>query len=241
VPRKHRPRFIALTKRLSQTHPHHYDPVAAVQAGEVVVNGVIVTNPTSRVPADASVRLRRATRPRGQRKLSAALEAFDVSVAGRTAADIGASTGGFTLALLAADARKVYAIDAGHGQLLGALRLDPRVTNLEGVNLGRLNRELVPDAIEVIAVDLSYLALAVAAAQLEALSIAVDADLLALVKPMYELGLARPPDDPADQAKAVELAVGGFERCGWELRGEMPSPVSGARGAVEHLVHLRRA
>lgn len=170
----------------------------------------------------------------------AALEAFDVAIAGRIAADIGASTGGFTLALLAAGARKVYAVDTGHGQLLGSLRLDPRVINLEGVNLGQLSRKLVPDAVGVIAVDLSYLALAVAAPQLEVLSIAGDAELLALVKPMYELGLATPPDSPADQAKAVELAVGGFERCGWVLQGAMPSPIRGGRGAVEHLVHLRR-
>lgn len=118
-------------------------------------------------------------------------------------------------------------------------RLDARVTNLEGVNLGRLRSELVPDVIEVVAVDLSYLALAVAALQLEALSIAGGAGLLALVKPMYELGLATPPDSPADQVKAVELAVGGFERSGWEFRGAMPSPIRGRRGAIEHLMHLR--
>lgn len=156
MPRKNRPNFVALTKRLSQTHPNLDDPVAAIRAGTVQVNGVIVTEPTSRVPADAAVRLRGVPRPRGRLKLVAALEAFDVAIAGRIAADIGASTGGFTLALLAAGARKVYAVDTGHGQLLGSLRLDPRVINLEGVNLGQLSRKLVPDAVGVIAVDLSY-------------------------------------------------------------------------------------
>jgi 23S rRNA (cytidine1920-2'-O)/16S rRNA (cytidine1409-2'-O)-methyltransferase len=240
VPGRNRPRFIALTKRLNLTHPELEDPIAAIAAGDVKVDGVIATNPAARVPADASIRLRLRTKPRGQVKLAAAIEAFAVPVTGRIAADIGASTGGFTLALLAAGARRVYAIDAGHGQLLGSLRLDPRVTNLEGVNLGALNWALVPEAVEVITVDLSYLSLARAAPQLEALAITSDADLVALVKPMYELGLGAPPDDPADRAKAVELAVAGIERWGWQLVVAMESPVQGGRGAVEHLIHMER-
>ena len=160
MPRRGRPRFIALTERVRQSHPHVTDPVALIKGALVTVNGVIVTNPASRVPADASIRLRRPRQPRGHIKLSAALDRFAVPVHSRIAVDIGASTGGFTLALLDAGACRVYAVDAGHGQLLRSLRNHPRVVNLESTNLGNLHRGLVPEPVEVITVDLSYLALA---------------------------------------------------------------------------------
>src|SRR5207248_8695281 len=102
---------------------------------------------------------------RGETKLRAALAAFDVSVAGRVALDVGAAAGGFTRALLAAGARRVYAVDAGYGQLLGSLRQDPRVVNLEATNLGELSVDLIPDQVELVTLDLSYLALAAAVPQ----------------------------------------------------------------------------
>src|SRR5262249_27208096 len=162
---------------------------------------------------------------------------FTIPVRSRIAVDLGASTGGFTLALLAAGAQRVYSVDAGHGQLLGRLRNHPRVVNLENTNLGELNRRHVPEPVDVITADLSYLALAEAAPQLEALDIAAHADLVVLVKPMYELGLAAPPADDVLERKAVELAGTAFERCGWERRATMPSPVQGRHGAVEYLLH----
>lgn len=240
MPRTNRPRFIALVERLHTFHPDLTDPAAVIRSGTVMVNGVIVTTPESRVPADAAIRLRRARPLRGQLKLAAALDAFDMPVRFRIAADIGASTGGFTLALLAAGARRVYAVDAGHGQLLGRLRLDPRVANLEATNVADLQRGLIPEPVEVVTVDLSYLALADAAPQLEALIIAPGADLVALVKPMYELSLAAPPGSAALRRKAVELAVAGFEQCGWRFCKAIESPVVGNRGSIEHLIHFRR-
>ncbi len=177
--RTRKARFVALTQRIRHTYPHATDPVALIRQGVVLVNGVIVTNPAALVRSDATIRVLPVTRPRGQLKLEGALNAFGVSVRDRTAADIGASTGGFTGALLHAGARRVYAIDAGHGQLLGSLRNDGRVVNLENTNLGSLNPGLVPETIDVITVDLSYLALAQAGRQLECLGIAPDADLLA--------------------------------------------------------------
>lgn len=240
MPRTNRPRFIALVERLGHVQPDLADSAAAIRSGMVMVNRVIVTNPASRVPADAAIKLRRPRPPRGQLKLAAALDAFDVAVRSRTAADIGASIGGFTLALLSAGARRVYAVDAGHGQLLGRLRLDPRVVNLEATNLANLHPRLIPEPIEVITVDLSYLALADAAPQLEALTIAPGADLVALVKPMYELGLAAPPDSGALRQKAVEQAASGFEQCGWRFCQAIESPVLGSHGSIEHLAHFHR-
>jgi 23S rRNA (cytidine1920-2'-O)/16S rRNA (cytidine1409-2'-O)-methyltransferase len=237
----HEPRFVALTQRVRQLYPRLGDPARAIRDGLVRVDGVIVANPRSRISRAAAVTVVPPPEPpRGARKLAAALDTFAVPVAGRVALDVGASTGGFTHALLAAGARRVYAVDAGYGQLLGSLRLDDRVVNLERTNLGVLGPALVPDVIEIITIDLSYLSLARAAPELEAVAIAATAELIALVKPMYELGLAHPPAEPDLQAKAVELAAAAFEEAGWHEPRSIRSPLTGRRGAVEYLLHLRR-
>jgi 23S rRNA (cytidine1920-2'-O)/16S rRNA (cytidine1409-2'-O)-methyltransferase len=235
-----KPRFVALPQRVRDLHPGLADPVRAISDGLVRVDGLVVTNPRARIARGCAVTIAMPAVPRGARKLDAGLDAFAVPVGGRVALDIGAATGGFTRALLAAGARRVYAVDAGHGQLLGSLRADQRVVNLERTNLGRLTPALVPDVVEIITVDLSYLSLARAAPQIEAIVIAKDADLIALVKPMYELGLAGPPADPDQRAKAVEMAAAAFERIGWRSAQSIECPLLGRRGAIEHLMHLRR-
>lgn len=236
-----KPRFAALTQRVRQLYPHVPDPARLISDGRVRVNGVVVSNPLARISRGAAVVITGPPQPpRGARKLEAALGAFAVPVAGRVAVDIGAATGGFTLALLAAGARRVYAVDAGHGQLLGSLRADERVVNLERTNLGVLTTELIPDVVDIVAADLSYLSLAAAAPQIEAVAIAPSADLIALVKPMYELGLSAPPADPDQRVKAVELAAAAFEATGWRAPRWIESPLTGRRGAIEYLLHLRR-
>lgn len=178
---------------------------------------------------------------RGEAKLRAALDAFDVRVSGRVCLDLGAAAGGFTRVLLEAGASRVYAVDAGFGQLLGSLRQDPRVVNLEATNVAALDGRGVPDAIEVVTIDVSYLALAAAVAQLDRVTIAPGADLIGLVKPMFELRLATAPTDPMLVDAATERASAGIVAAGWEVIGSMPSPVLGGRGAVEALVHARRS
>jgi 23S rRNA (cytidine1920-2'-O)/16S rRNA (cytidine1409-2'-O)-methyltransferase len=176
---------------------------------------------------------------RGEAKLRHALRTMAVPVAGRVALDVGAAAGGFTRVLLEAGAARVYAVDAGHGQLLGSLRRDPRVVALERTNLGVLGPHVVPDLVEVVTMDLSYLPVARAAPQLEAVTRARDADLVALVKPQHELGLATPPDEHG-VAEAVVHATEGLAASGWDVVGATRSPVLGSRGAVEWLVHARR-
>ncbi|MBV9099737.1 MAG: TlyA family rRNA (cytidine-2'-O)-methyltransferase [Candidatus Dormibacteraeota bacterium] len=178
---------------------------------------------------------------RGEAKLQAALEAFAVPVSGRVALDVGAAAGGFTRVLLRAGAARVYAVDAGHGQLLGSLRQDPRVVNLEATNLGSLDRVLVPDAVEVVTVDVSYLSLTDAVPQLRGVTLASGADLLALVKPMFELHLGRAPVDAESVQAAAGRAAAGVAAAGWRVLGIVPSPVTGARGAPEMLLHARLA
>ena len=152
-----------------------------------------------------------------------------------------AAAGGFTRVLLEAGASRVYAVDAGFGQLLGSLRQDPRVINLEATNVAALDTHLMPDVIEVVTIDVSYLALAAAVAQLDRITIAPDADLIGLVKPMFELRLATAPTDPARSTRQPNEPLRGSTAAGWEVVGAMPSPVLGGRGAVEALLHARRS
>jgi 23S rRNA (cytidine1920-2'-O)/16S rRNA (cytidine1409-2'-O)-methyltransferase len=231
----------ALLGEIARLYPELEDPGMAIARGRVLVNGFPVTNVAARVPADASLRLRVDRPLRGSAKLRAALDAFAVSVVGRTAVDVGAAAGGFTRVLLEAGAERVYAVDVGYGQLVGSLRRDERVVVLERVNVAELAASLVPEVVEIIAIDVSYLGVAAVAPQLEALRIDGDADCIALVKPMYELQLARPPADDARLQRAVDAAARGLAATGWHVAGAIRSPELGSRGAVEFLLHASRA
>jgi len=170
----------------------------------------------------------------GVEKLTFALEHFGVDVHGRIALDCGASTGGFTRALLDAGAARVYAIDAGFGQLLGSLRQDERVVNMERTNLADA---VVDESVDVVTLDLSYLSLADALPQLR-----YGRELLALVKPMFELHLAQLPDDQeAGLTASITLVRGAASACGWDVVDSCRSPVLGRNGAVEGFVYARRS
>jgi 23S rRNA (cytidine1920-2'-O)/16S rRNA (cytidine1409-2'-O)-methyltransferase len=239
--RKGRARFCVLIQRVQELHPD-VDAREAIEAGRVLVDGRIVTNSLSLVPYGASIRLADdRLRLRGETKLQAALAHFAVAVTGKVALDLGASAGGFTTALIAAGAKRVYAVDVGYGQLLGSLRQHPRVINLERTNLSDLNRHLVPDMIEVITVDLSYLALTDALPQLrDRVIIGETVDLVALVKPMFELRLPTPPCHPDALRDACRRAAEAATAAGWSVEGVIESPISGRHGAREFLLHGRR-
>jgi len=228
-----------LIDAVRERFPGH-DAAGLIAAGDVLVDGLPVINPRSRLRAGSSVSLRAATALRGSPKLRAALTAFDVPVAGRVALDIGAAAGGFTTVLLEAGARLVYAVDAGHGQLLGSLRQDARVVNLEAVNVADLDRTRVPLDIEVLVIDVSYLSLTAAVAQLDRISLAPGAALVGLVKPMFELRTATAPSDRASLDPAMRPASAGVTAAGWSVRGSIDSPVTGSRGAREMLLYAVR-
>ncbi|MBV8085586.1 MAG: TlyA family rRNA (cytidine-2'-O)-methyltransferase [Chloroflexi bacterium] len=227
---------VTLLNAVRKTHPELAEPEQAILAGHVLVNGLPVRNPRSLVGTATPISLAGPAALRGEAKLGGALAAFPVTVEGRIALDAGAAAGGFTRVLLAHGARRVYAVDAGHGQLLGSLRQDSRVVNLEGTNLGALNPALVPDTVGVITLDLSYLSLANAVPQLRALNLARDADLITLVKPMFELALDHAPSEQPLLDRALEQACAGIEAAGWQVRCHIASPVTGAKGAHEWLV-----
>jgi 23S rRNA (cytidine1920-2'-O)/16S rRNA (cytidine1409-2'-O)-methyltransferase len=233
-------RIVGLLDLLRREYPGLQDPEDAVRAGAVTVDGVAVRNVQSRVNREAVIKVDRPKTLRGARKLAAALDGFDIDVTGRVGLDLGASTGGFTSVLLERGARLVYAVDVGYGQLLGSLRQDPRVRNLERTNLSDLTRDLVDASVDVVTVDLSYLSIAKAVGQVEGLQFAADADLIALVKPMFELGAGSLPTDERELAEAVRLAAAGVEQQRWSVKEVIDSPAPGGHGAIEFLLHATR-
>lgn len=185
--------------------------------------------------------LKASSKPlRGSVKLSAALDAFAIDAKDALCLDVGASTGGFTTALLERGAKRVYAVDAGHGQLLGSLRQDPRVVNLEATNVAALDAEIVPDEIDIVTIDVSYLALRDAVAQLAGVRFARGAHMIGLVKPMFELRMSSAPTDRAALDHALARAVEGITDARWTVQKTMDSPVTGAGGARELFVHAQR-
>jgi 23S rRNA (cytidine1920-2'-O)/16S rRNA (cytidine1409-2'-O)-methyltransferase len=229
-----------LLRAVRSLQPAVVDPAGLIAGGGVKVDGRINRNPESVIGPGSTVALVEEPVLRGEAKLSAALDAFEIDPAGRVALDVGAAAGGFTRVLLARGARLVYAVDAGHGQLTGALRQDRRVVNLEATNLGALSTRVVPEPIELFTLDLSYLSLANAVPQLDAVDQARSVDLVALVKPMFELHLPTPPNSPEELQEALSRAKDGISAAGWEVVHSIDSPVTGSRGAIEFLVHARR-
>jgi len=174
---------------------------------------------------------------RGGLKLEAALDRLGVAVDGRRCLDIGASTGGFTDCLLRRGAAAVVAVDVGRGQLEWGLRNDPRVSVLEGVNARRLDLEDLPFAPELVTIDVSFISLAKVLAPLPSL-LAPGAEVLAMVKPQFELGRARVGKggvvrDPADRLDAVmDVAVAAGE-VGLATKGVAAAGVAGPKGNRE--------
>lgn len=196
-------------------------------------------NPESQVRDDARIVVRRAKELRGEVKLAAGLDAFTkpVEIAGEVCLDVGASTGGFTTELLRRGARFVYAVDAGHGQLLGSLRQDPRVKNLESTNASELTTQLIPQAIDVVTVDVSYSPLRAIVPDITgALRFSPAAVMIALVKPMFELQAASLPTERADLERAANSGEAALDSAGWHVDQVIESPVRGNGGAVEFFI-----
>jgi 23S rRNA (cytidine1920-2'-O)/16S rRNA (cytidine1409-2'-O)-methyltransferase len=182
---------------------------------------------------------------RGGEKLAAALDSFAIDVTGRAALDAGASTGGFTDCLLQRGAARVVAVDVGYGQLHEKLRSDPRVTVLERVNV----RELTPEGVggerfPIVTADLSFISLRTVADNLLGLA-APGADLVLLVKPQFEAGRAEASRgrgvirDPEVWTRVIDEVNAAYRARGAAMIECMQSPITGAEGNVEFLMHLR--
>lgn len=221
---------------------------ALILAGRAFAGDRRIDKPGQTIPADAPLRLKGQEHPwvsRGGLKLVKGLDDFAIDPAGLTCLDVGASTGGFTDVLLARGAAKVHAVDVGHGQLAWKLRTDPRVAVLERTNARHLNAALVPDPIELVVCDASFIGLEKVLPA--ALSLArPGARLIALIKPQFQLakgdigkgGVVR---DPALHARARQAVADWLSGpMGWEVLGQTESPITGPRGNREFLIAARK-
>jgi 23S rRNA (cytidine1920-2'-O)/16S rRNA (cytidine1409-2'-O)-methyltransferase len=199
------------------------------------------------LPEDAKLDVEPVARfvSRGGEKLAHALETFGVDVTGADCLDVGASTGGFTDCLLQRGAIKVYAVDVGTNQLAWKLRSDPRVISMEKTNIREVSREQVPEPIDLIVCDASFISLRTALPAALALA-ASGAHLVALIKPQFEVGKGRVGKggvvrDPAlHQEVCTEVEAWLAAIPGWRVLGIEPSPLLGPAGNREFLIGARR-
>jgi 23S rRNA (cytidine1920-2'-O)/16S rRNA (cytidine1409-2'-O)-methyltransferase len=221
---------------------------ALILAGVVSVAGRRIDKPGTALPEDTPVEVAGPDHPwvsRGGQKLAFALEHFAINPQGAVALDIGASTGGFTDVLLTYGAARVHAVDVGRAQLAWKLRQDPRVVVREGVNARYLTRAEIPEAIDILTCDASFIGLATLLPA--PLMLAADrAALIALIKPQFEAGPKEVRKggvvrDPAvHQAVCERIAAWVSAQVGWRVVGIVESPIQGPAGNREFLLYARR-
>jgi 23S rRNA (cytidine1920-2'-O)/16S rRNA (cytidine1409-2'-O)-methyltransferase len=217
---------------------------ALIMAGLVFSGEQRLDKAGLKIADDAPLEVRGQDHPwvsRGGLKLDHALTHFDISVTGTVCVDVGASTGGFTDVLLTRGAAKVYAVDVGQGQLAWKLRQDPRVIVLEKTNARHLDASLVPEPIDFLCCDASFIGLETVLPAPLALA-KPGAHLVALIKPQFEVGKARVGkkgvvSDPALHAEVCErIAAWLASREGWRVTGIVQSPIKGPEGNIEFLI-----
>ncbi|MDR1953405.1 MAG: TlyA family RNA methyltransferase [Clostridiales Family XIII bacterium] len=227
--------------------PSREKAAASVMAGVVHVNGMRELKAGVRCGNDAEIEVTEVALKyvsRGGLKLEKALDVWNIDLTDKVAADIGASTGGFTDLMLQSGAAKVYAIDVGYGQLDWKLRNDPRVVNIERTNIRYLDRALIAEPPDFISIDVSFISLRLV------LPVAVDilargGRIVALIKPQFEAergqvgkkGIVR---DAAVRTETVEKVKGYAAANGLAAVDVIESPITGAKGNVEFLGYFIR-
>lgn len=221
---------------------------ALILAGHVQVDDKIIDKPGTLVLTHAQIKIKELPPyvSRGGLKLERALQAFGISVTSKIGLDLGASTGGFTDCLLQFGAARVYALDVGRGQLDWKLRSDPRVVCIEGINVRYLKPDLIPDPVDVVTVDLSFISLTLV---LPALKVFLQkkargsAEVIALIKPQFEVGKGEVGrggivKDKEKHEKVIEKISRFAEHVGFQVKGLIESPIRGAEGNKEFLIYL---
>jgi 23S rRNA (cytidine1920-2'-O)/16S rRNA (cytidine1409-2'-O)-methyltransferase len=236
MPKKLRLDQLLVAKRL---FPSREQAQRAIMAGHVIIGTRTAAKPSELLDEQVAITLKPSRKyvSRGALKLESALDHFKIDVRGKTAVDIGASTGGFTDCLLQRGAEKVYAVDVGHGQLDWNLRKDPRVIVLEKLNARFLSREHIPEPVDLCVIDVSFISLTLILPNAFALVRSAGV-ILALIKPQFELqradvgrgGIVR---DPRLHQKAQDKIVAFVTDLGHMVNGIVPSAVKGADGNQE--------
>jgi 23S rRNA (cytidine1920-2'-O)/16S rRNA (cytidine1409-2'-O)-methyltransferase len=217
---------------------------ALILAGQILVNGQKQDKAGALVPEDADIVILGEVLhyvSRGGLKLEAALKNFCISVQEKIALDVGASTGGFTDCLLQHGAKKVFAVDVGYGQMAWKLRQDPRVVVIERVNVRDIAQSLIPEPIDIVVIDVSFISLEkVIPPVLKFLK--PGSEIIALIKPQFEVGREQVGKggivrDEAARSAAVNRVTEFIRGLGLDVKGIVPSPITGQDGNVEYLIY----
>jgi 23S rRNA (cytidine1920-2'-O)/16S rRNA (cytidine1409-2'-O)-methyltransferase len=221
---------------------------AMILAGQVYSGTRRIDKAGDLLPGDADLNVKGADHPwvsRGGLKLVHGLDQFGLDPSGKIAIDVGASTGGFTDVLLTRGAAKVYAVDVGHGQLAWKLRNDPRVLVLERTNARNLDRNQIPEPLDIVVCDASFIGLETVLPAALALT-APEAWAVALIKPQFEVGPDRVGKggvvrDPVLHQEVCDRIVTWFGNlANWSVLGIVESPILGPEGNREFLIAARR-
>lgn len=220
---------------------------AEIMAGKVYVNGQKADKAGELVTPADNIEFRGEQLKyvsRGGLKLEKAMELYGFRLDGKVCMDVGASTGGFTDCMLQSGASKVYSVDVGYGQLAWNLRQSEKVVNLERTNIRYITKEQVPDTVDFVSIDVSFISLGLVIPVLPPL-LADDAMMVCLVKPQFEAGREKVGKhgvvrDPATHIEVLERAVGFAKKSGFGIVGIEFSPIKGPQGNIEYLMVLSR-
>ncbi|MCF8474131.1 MAG: TlyA family RNA methyltransferase [Emcibacter sp.] len=218
---------------------------AYIMAGAVFSGDIKINKPGTQFPEDIPLELRTKDHPwvsRGGLKLMQAIEEYELDVQGKTVIDVGASTGGFTDVCLSHGAKRVYAVDVGHGQLAWKLRGDERVVVLEKTNARYLTVDQIPEPVDMIVCDASFIGLQTVLPA--AMSLGSEGCILvALIKPQFEVGkgnvgkggVVRDPELHESVCEKIKNWIN-HDMAGWSVRGITTSPIKGPEGNIEFLI-----
>lgn len=218
-----------------------------IMEGLVYVNGQKSDKAGAQIKDDDKIEIRGETMryvSRGGKKLEKAMQVFPISLDGCVCIDIGASTGGFTDCMLQNGAVKVYSVDVGYGQLAWSLRNDERVVNLERTNIRYVTDEQIPEPVDFISVDVSFISLTLVLPVAWRL-LREGAQMVCLVKPQFEAGKDKVGKkgvvrEPSIHREVIEKVAGCAAELGFALRGFDYSPIKGPEGNIEYLLFLQK-
>lgn len=218
---------------------------ALIMAGQVIVNDKRVDKAGETVSFDADIRIKGDQLPfvsRGGLKLEHAINQFNLSLTGKIAVDVGASTGGFTDCLLQRGISKVYAVDVGYGQMDLKVKNNERVISIERTNIRNMNRDDIPKEVDIAVIDVSFISLIKVLPHVIPL-LKENGEIVALIKPQFEVGKGEVGKggivrDDKKVEKVLNSVRSFSEESGLEVAGLTPSPILGAKGNREFLIYL---
>ncbi len=219
---------------------------AVILEGNVLVNGTVIDKAGALVKSDVDLTLENKMPyvSRGGLKLEHAIKEFKIDVNGKVAMDVGAATGGFTDCLLQHGAKKVYAVDVGYGQFSWILRKDEKIILLEKTNIRYLDRDLVPDKIDIASIDVSFISLLRVIPNVIEFLI-TNGEIVALIKPQFEagrkdVGKGGVVKNEKKRLEVIEKIKSESQKMGLAVKGVTKSPIKGPKGNVEYFIYLKK-